>query len=101
MPTRTVVKRTRRVDRRQKKGFIFSREMVEAISGNGNVPEFIKEYRSQAWDEFEKLPIDLIIGDKKIRQSIENLDDIYTIEKSWLKDLKTFEETSRRVHLYT
>jgi len=51
--------------------------------------------------EFEKLPIDLIIGDKKIRQRIESLDDIYAIEKSWLKDLEAFAETSRRFHLYT
>jgi len=51
--------------------------------------------------EFEKLPIDLIIGDKKIRQCIENLDDIYAIEKSWLKDLETFAEKSRKFHLYT
>jgi uncharacterized protein YbbC (DUF1343 family) len=51
--------------------------------------------------EFERLPIDLIIGDKKIRQSIESLDDINTIEKSWLKDLEMFEKTSRRFHLYT
>ena len=51
--------------------------------------------------EFEKLPIDLIIGDKKIRQRIESLDDIYAIEKLWLKDLKTFAETSRKFHLYT
>ncbi|MBW2492758.1 MAG: DUF1343 domain-containing protein [Deltaproteobacteria bacterium] len=51
--------------------------------------------------EFERLPIDLIIGDKKIRQRIESLDDIHAIEKSWLKDLKTFEEISREFHLYT
>ncbi|MBW2602878.1 MAG: DUF1343 domain-containing protein [Deltaproteobacteria bacterium] len=51
--------------------------------------------------EIEKLPIDLIIGDKKIRQRIESLEDIYTIEKSWLEDLKTFAETSRKFHLYT
>ncbi|MDH3575117.1 MAG: DUF1343 domain-containing protein [Desulfobacteraceae bacterium] len=51
--------------------------------------------------EFEKLPIDLIIGDKKIRQRIESLDDIYAIEKSWIKDLKAFAETSKKFHLYT
>jgi uncharacterized protein YbbC (DUF1343 family) len=51
--------------------------------------------------EFERLPIDLIIGDKKIRQRVENLDDISAIEDSWRDALKGFEETSRSVHLYT
>lgn len=50
--------------------------------------------------EFKRLPIDLIIGDKDIRQRIENLDEIYAIEKSWLKNLEAFAETSRRFHLY-
>jgi uncharacterized protein YbbC (DUF1343 family) len=50
--------------------------------------------------EFERLPIDLIIGDKKIRQRIERLDEIFTIEESWRKALEAFSETSRSVHLY-
>jgi len=51
--------------------------------------------------EFERQPIDLIIGDQTIRRRIENLDDIDQIEKSWLEDLKTFTEASQRFHLYT
>jgi len=51
--------------------------------------------------EFKRLPIDLIIGDKDIRQRIENLDEISAIEKSWLKNLEAFAETSRKFHLYT
>lgn len=51
--------------------------------------------------EFERQPIDLIIGDQAIRRRIENLDDIDQIEKSWLEDLKTFTEASQRFHLYT
>ena len=51
--------------------------------------------------EFKKHPIDLIIGNKKIRQSIENLDKIDNIEKSWLDELKGFIEISRKFHLYT
>jgi uncharacterized protein YbbC (DUF1343 family) len=51
--------------------------------------------------EFDKLAIDLIIGDKNIRQRIESLEDIQDIEQSWLDDLKTFEEKSREYHLYT
>jgi uncharacterized protein YbbC (DUF1343 family) len=50
--------------------------------------------------EFKRDPIDLIIGNKKIRQRIEHLDNIDTIEKSWLDELKGFIEISRKFHLY-
>jgi uncharacterized protein YbbC (DUF1343 family) len=50
--------------------------------------------------EFERHPIDLIIGNKKIRQRIEHLDKIDDIEKSWIDDLNEFIEISRKFHLY-
>jgi uncharacterized protein YbbC (DUF1343 family) len=50
--------------------------------------------------EFERLPIDLIIGSRIIRQRIENLDDIDAIEKSWEKELLAFKEISRACYLY-
>jgi uncharacterized protein YbbC (DUF1343 family) len=50
--------------------------------------------------EFERHPIDLIIGNKRIRQRIEHLDNIDDIEKSWLDDLNGFIEISRKFHLY-
>jgi uncharacterized protein YbbC (DUF1343 family) len=50
--------------------------------------------------EFERQPIDLIIGDKNIRQRIEHLDDIDDIEKAWLDDLNGFIEISRKFYLY-
>ena len=92
MPTRTVLKRTRRIDKRQKKGFLFSREMVEAISGNGNVPEFIKEYRSQAWDEFEKLPIPTTREEAWRRTNLRSLpaDEFYPVSKENLTSESLF-----------
>jgi uncharacterized protein YbbC (DUF1343 family) len=50
--------------------------------------------------EFERSPIDLIIGNKKIRQRIELLDDMDIIEKSWSDELNEFIEISRKFHLY-
>jgi len=50
--------------------------------------------------EFKRHPIDLIIGDKGIRRSIENFDEINNIENSWMDDLKGFMEISRKFHLY-
>ena len=50
--------------------------------------------------EFEKLPIDLIIGNRLIRRRIENFDDLDSIEKSWEKELLAFKEISRACYLY-
>jgi len=50
--------------------------------------------------EFKRHSIDLIIGNKKIRQRVEHLDSIDTIEKSWIDELKGFIEISRKFHLY-
>ena len=50
--------------------------------------------------EFKRLPIDLIIGNRTIRQRIENLDNFDAIEKSWEKELLAFEEMRRSCYLY-
>ena len=50
--------------------------------------------------ELNKLPIDLLIGDKEIRQKIENFEEIDKIEKSWKEDLDEFIKISSNFHLY-
>jgi len=50
--------------------------------------------------EYERLPIDLIIGDRDIRLQIENLEPIDTIEASWRPALEAFIESSRPYLLY-
>ncbi|MBW2647349.1 MAG: DUF1343 domain-containing protein [Deltaproteobacteria bacterium] len=50
--------------------------------------------------EYEKLPIDLIIGDKKIREAIESFEDIESIEEQWADELKEFEEIRKEYFLY-
>ena len=50
--------------------------------------------------EFERMPIDLIIGDRNIRRRIENLESLAEIESSWQEDLQRFKEISRGFHLY-
>jgi uncharacterized protein YbbC (DUF1343 family) len=50
--------------------------------------------------ETRKLPIDLIIGDRKIRQRLENMEPVDSIVKSWQTELDAFTEISRRFHLY-
>jgi uncharacterized protein YbbC (DUF1343 family) len=50
--------------------------------------------------EYNKLPMDLILGSKEIRKRIENMDDIDIIEKSWQKNLNNFIKISKEFHLY-
>lgn len=50
--------------------------------------------------EFKRLPIDLILGNKKIRKDIETLGDMDKIENSWKDSLNEFIEISQRFYLY-
>jgi uncharacterized protein YbbC (DUF1343 family) len=50
--------------------------------------------------ETQRLPIDLIIGDGKIRSRLENMEPIETIAESWQAQLDEFSEISRAYHLY-
>ena len=50
--------------------------------------------------EFKKMPIDLLIGSKKIRQSIEQFNALDEISESWFKDTNEFIKSSSSFHLY-
>jgi uncharacterized protein YbbC (DUF1343 family) len=50
--------------------------------------------------EHTRSPIDLILGDKSIRQRIESLEPIAEIEQSWQAQLEAYKRTSSRYHLY-
>ena len=50
--------------------------------------------------EFERLPIDLILGSKKIRQRLEKLEEIEDITASWQEDLNRFDTLRHSVFQY-
>ena len=50
--------------------------------------------------ETRKLPIDLIIGDRNIRQRLEKMEPIDSLTESWQSALDEFKKISRRFHLY-
>jgi len=50
--------------------------------------------------EHKKMPIDLILGSKKIRTAIEAGEDLYHIRADWEKDLLTFKEKRSSYLLY-
>jgi uncharacterized protein YbbC (DUF1343 family) len=51
--------------------------------------------------EYEKLPIDLILGDPQIRRSVEKAEPIEEIAESWRKDTEEFRRISRSIYLYS
>lgn len=59
------------------------------------------EWKSPPYEyEFERWPIDLIIGDCSIRERLENLDPIEEIEADWQEELNRFKEICRDFYLY-
>ncbi|MFZ5568917.1 MAG: exo-beta-N-acetylmuramidase NamZ family protein [Thermodesulfobacteriota bacterium] len=50
--------------------------------------------------EFNRWPIDLIIGDKDVRRRIEQGESIETMEKGWRQEVESFREISNRFQLY-
>ena len=50
--------------------------------------------------EFERLPMDLILGDREVRRSIEQGVDIIEIEDGWQMELVEFQQRCSSVLLY-
>jgi uncharacterized protein YbbC (DUF1343 family) len=50
--------------------------------------------------EHERMPIDLIIGDRSVRERLESLEPIESIEGSWRQELAEFEALRREAFLY-
>ncbi|MBT8370519.1 MAG: DUF1343 domain-containing protein, partial [Deltaproteobacteria bacterium] len=51
--------------------------------------------------EYERWPIDLIIGDQSIRQRLEGLEPVDGLEASWREDIEHFKTISREFRLYS
>ena len=50
--------------------------------------------------EYEKLPIDLILGDQELRQALESGAEIMELEQTWQEELAAFHERRRTVLMY-
>jgi uncharacterized protein YbbC (DUF1343 family) len=50
--------------------------------------------------EFQRMPIDLIIGDRTIRERLEKLDRLDEIEASWQEELDQFTRIARKFYIY-
>jgi len=74
MTTRTVVSRTRRVERPVSREFAFTRDMVPALGTGDGYPEFLKAYRSKAWEAFESSPMPTTTDEAWRRTDIRGLE---------------------------
>lgn len=50
--------------------------------------------------EFEKMPIDLILGNKLLREKLTNLEDLTLLSTQWQQELATFKSISGKYYLY-
>jgi uncharacterized protein YbbC (DUF1343 family) len=85
-------------DPRQYRPYATSLHLLQAVVKHHR-KEF--EWKSPPYEyEFERMPIDLIIGDRTIRRRIENLEPLADIEASWQEDLNDYKTIARKYHIY-
>jgi uncharacterized protein YbbC (DUF1343 family) len=86
-------------DPRQYRPYATTLRLLRAVISN-HPDQF--EWKPPPYEyEFERMPIDLIIGDRDIRWRLENLEPVDEIEAGWQKDLDRFKKVSREFQLYS
>jgi uncharacterized protein YbbC (DUF1343 family) len=82
----------------QFKPYLTSLHLLQAIIFHHN-NQF--QWKSPPYEyEWEKLPMDMILGNQNIRRQIENIDDIESIRKGWESELNDFLLSARKFYLY-
>jgi uncharacterized protein YbbC (DUF1343 family) len=86
------------VDRQRFRPYLVSLEILRAV---------LKLYGDRfSWlsppyeYEYEKLPFDILTGDERLRQALENGEDILALRESWLPELEDFHRRRREFLLY-
>lgn len=79
MAERIVIKRARLGEKKVNHDFPFSRDMVLALADDWDGPDFIRDYRSNAWQAYQNLPMPTI-GDEPWRRT-----DLSKLDKGGLR----------------
>jgi len=59
------------------------------------------QYKEPPYEyEYERLPMDLILGDRNVRKALEHDESINKMEESWQNDLDDFDKLRQEVFLY-
>lgn len=73
MTTRTVVTRSRTAERPAAREFQFTREMIPALQDGTAAAEALRDYRSNAWDAYTRLPIPTTLDEAWRRTDLKSL----------------------------
>ncbi len=76
MAERVVISRTRKGEQAAvlvTQEFHFTRQMVPALDGDGAHPQFLRDYRSRAWEAFERLPMPVTTDEPWRRTDVRGL----------------------------
>ncbi len=86
------------IDRSQYKPYLASLVLMQAIISIH--PETFK-FKSPPYEyEYERLPMDLILGSTPLREAIVNQTDLRDLENDWQEGLNQFITKSKKFHLY-
>lgn len=59
------------------------------------------QYKTPPYEyEYERLPMDLILGDKSLRQGLEQGESLLELEAGWQEDLGSFDKKRKKYFLY-
>nr|WP_319493074.1 DUF1343 domain-containing protein [uncultured Desulfobacter sp.] len=85
-------------DRKLYKPYLYSLILLQEII-RANPNEFA--FKEPPYEyEFERLPLDLILGSRNLRKHIENINDLIELEKTWQIPLKVFKQASQPFYIY-
>jgi Fe-S cluster assembly protein SufD len=73
MPEKVIIKRTRSSQAVESREFLFSRQMVPAFQESWNGPDFLRNYRTRAWELYDKLPMPTNTDEAWRRTDIKSL----------------------------
>jgi uncharacterized protein YbbC (DUF1343 family) len=81
--------------------FLPYRTSLALLQANLHLYSGVFQYKDPPYEyEYERLPLDLILGSSKIRRQLEAQVDILEIEQEWAEELTVFARRSEQYFLY-
>jgi uncharacterized protein YbbC (DUF1343 family) len=85
-------------DRKAYKPYLYSLILLQEII-RAHPNEFA--FKAPPYEyEFERLPMDLILGSRDLRENLENMNDLHELEKTWQTPLQAFKQASQPFYIY-
>ena len=85
-------------DKDEYKPYLYSLILLQEIM-RAHPNEF--EFKAPPYEyEFERLPMDLILGNRNLRKNLEKMNDPIELEKAWQAPLQQFKQESQPFYIY-